>query len=384
MTQPKVSGDKSQFPDSDLRPELSSTEKGPVRSVEFTGKDLEEAIASAAASLNLPPEKVKFNVLTMGSRGLFGLGRRKARISVDPADPALNLDEAQEPERPEKIRPTVKEAARRPADKPAPAEPKAAGPGDESRDNRAGRAKKPQPAPSPRPEKSAPAPGRDKRSADKPAQQPAAPVELRTLDWAHVPPPPTQAGPGESARLDLPDGDAGRLAEEVVRGITGRMGLEVKSEVRRIGSRIIISLDSPDNALLIGNRGSTLEALQLLAAKILLRQLKSSESESGPEDRLVLDVAGYRARRQTQLLENLKNLAEEVRGSGQARTLGGLSPAERRLVTLALRPFKDLAISPGGGRDSLSITAAAASGPRPRRPKRPQPSRRSGDRKSSS
>jgi hypothetical protein len=61
--------------------------------VEFVGQDLAEAIAAAAGALNLPPEKLKFNVIEMGTKGFLGLGRRRARIAVDPDDPSLYLDE---------------------------------------------------------------------------------------------------------------------------------------------------------------------------------------------------------------------------------------------------------------------------------------------------
>lgn len=343
--------------------------------VEFTGKDLEEALAAAAASLELPPERIKFKLLTMGSKGLWGLGRRKARISVDPEDPSLGLGDEGRAETAGSGRPPER----------APGGPRsAAEPGDGDRvDRRADQAGKPKAPKAARPEKPAELGRRDQSPTARPDRT-AARAELKPLDWAHVPPPPTRAAPGESERPASPDDVSGQMAEEVVLEITGRMGLEVKSSRRRLGSRLIISLDSPDNALLIGNRGGTLEALQLLAAKIIAQRAKFAESKTGGEDRLVLDVADYRARRQAQLLENLKNMAEEARSSGKPQPLGGLSPAERRLALLALRPFKDLSITSGGGRDGLTITSA--SGPRSQRPPRSRKSqrpRRGGDRKSS-
>lgn len=356
--------------------------------VEFTGKDLEEAIASAAASLNLPPEKVKFNLLTMGSKGFLGLGRRKARISVDPTDPALSLEAEKAPET---ARPPVALKSKKPGAKtaeplkPAPESAETGG-GQDHRDQRPPQADKPPKAT--RPEKTR-AEDR-KKTPEGGSPRPAEPGEVKALDWAHVPPPPTRPGPGEMELADAPDDEAGQMAEALVREITGRMGLEVQCCRRRIGSRLIIDLDSPDNALLIGSRGSTLEALQLLAAKIFLRRSKSAEAAPVGEDRLLLDVADYRSRRQAQLLENLKNLAEEVRNSGQAQAMGGLNPAERRLVMLALRPFKDLALTAGSGREGLTITAAAGQRsqrsqrpprPRPRRPHRPR--RGSGPKQSS-
>lgn len=349
--------------------------------VEFTGKDLEEALAAAAASLKLPPEQVKFKLLTMGSKGLWGLGRRKARISVDLDDPSLDLgDEAQAkdagPAR------SAAEELSRPLDR-SPENRPPTEPVDEVRADQADKTRKPKTPKAARPEKPTVTDKRDQNPAAHPDRA-ATRAELKPLDWTHVPPPPTRPGPGEAEPAAPADDEAGRKAEEVVLEITGRMGLEVKSTRRRLGSRLVINLESPDNALLIGNRGGTLEALQLLAAKIISQRAKTTESEAGGEDRLVLDVADYRARRQAQLLDNLKNMAEEARNSGKPQSLGSLSPAERRLALLALRPFKDLSIAPGSGRDSQVI--ASASGQRtqrPNRPRKPQRPRRGGERKSS-
>lgn len=348
--------------------------------VEFTGKDLEEALAAAAASLKLPPEQVKFRLLTMGSKGLlWGLGRRKARISVDPDDPSLDLGDGAQTKDAGPGRSAASAEAPRPLERTPDGDRPIAEPKGEARGDKT---KKPKTSKAARPEKPAASGKRDPSPTDHPDRA-ITRTELKPLDWPHVPPPLTQPGPGESEQAPPQDDEAGLKAEEVVLEITGRMGLEVKSSRRRLGSRLIIGLDSPDNALLIGNRGGTLEALQLLASKIITQRAKSTESETGSEDRLVLDVADYRARRQTQLLENLKNMAEEARISGKPQSLGSLSPAERRLALLALRPFKDLSIVPGSGRDSLVI----ASDQRPQRSARPRKSQRprrgGGDRKSS-
>jgi spoIIIJ-associated protein len=56
------------------------------RSVEVSGKDVEEAIAQGLAELGKTREEVEIKILSEGSRGLFGLGAEEARvrISVEP------------------------------------------------------------------------------------------------------------------------------------------------------------------------------------------------------------------------------------------------------------------------------------------------------------
>ncbi|MDR2339414.1 MAG: Jag N-terminal domain-containing protein [Deltaproteobacteria bacterium] len=51
--------------------------------VEFEGKDAEEAINKAAAALRVPPEYLRFTIISTGSKGFLGLGSQKAKILVD-------------------------------------------------------------------------------------------------------------------------------------------------------------------------------------------------------------------------------------------------------------------------------------------------------------
>ena len=51
---------------------------------EFEGKDLEEALASAAAALGIPQAELHYEMLEAGRRGVLGLGVRNVRIRVKP------------------------------------------------------------------------------------------------------------------------------------------------------------------------------------------------------------------------------------------------------------------------------------------------------------
>lgn len=52
-------------------------------SLEFEGKDIEQAVKNACDSLNIPKEKLKHDVISYGSTGIFGLvGAKKAKIRV--------------------------------------------------------------------------------------------------------------------------------------------------------------------------------------------------------------------------------------------------------------------------------------------------------------
>jgi spoIIIJ-associated protein len=59
------------------------------RSVEASGKDVEEAIAQGLAELGKTRDEVEIEVLSEGSRGLFGLGAEEARVRISVIEPQV-------------------------------------------------------------------------------------------------------------------------------------------------------------------------------------------------------------------------------------------------------------------------------------------------------
>jgi spoIIIJ-associated protein len=136
------------------------------------------------------------------------------------------------------------------------------------------------------------------------------------------------------------------------------MGFTAELTVERIASRLIIKIaEGPDNALLIGGRGNTLESLELLIARILIKKLKDAAHPEAAELRVVLDVADYRARRQAAVLDSLRVAAATVRRTKKPQTLSALNSAERRLVREALKPHRDLSLRNDAPRDCVIISA---------------------------
>ncbi|MBE9471231.1 MAG: Jag N-terminal domain-containing protein, partial [Chloroflexi bacterium] len=54
------------------------------RAIEATGADVEAAVASGLARLGVDRDAVEIEVLDEGSRGVFGLGGRAARVRLIP------------------------------------------------------------------------------------------------------------------------------------------------------------------------------------------------------------------------------------------------------------------------------------------------------------
>jgi len=92
------------------------------------------------------------------------------------------------------------------------------------------------------------------------------------------------------------------------------------------GERAVVSIiGAGDVDRLVGDRGEVLDALQELTRL-------AATAETGQRSRLMLDVAGYRARRRTELTELAVSTAEEVRDRGEAVKMPAMNPFERKVV----------------------------------------------------
>ena len=92
------------------------------------------------------------------------------------------------------------------------------------------------------------------------------------------------------------------------------------------GERAVVSiLGSGQVDTLVGDRGEVLEALQELARM-------AATAETGQRSRLMLDIAGYRAKRRTELTELGLSTARTVQADGEAVRLPAMNPFERKIV----------------------------------------------------
>jgi hypothetical protein len=112
------------------------------------------------------------------------------------------------------------------------------------------------------------------------------------------------------------------------------MGYPVEVEARFEDGGYDVQIHAGDHeAILIGRRGETLEALQHVLAKMASR---------GREEliRLRVDVARYKQRRFDELAEKAVEMARTVRETGQETVTEPLPAAERRIIhrTLADDP----------------------------------------------
>ncbi|MGD8404779.1 MAG: RNA-binding cell elongation regulator Jag/EloR [Anaerolineales bacterium] len=242
--------------------------------LEIIAPTVEEALAKGLAQLGLPAEAVSMEVLDAGTKGLFGLGGREVRVR-------LTVKSDEEAETPESTPPASKSE-----DKPAPVSPPPSG-----------GAPKKKSEPKPEPQKTNPSP------------------------------PAKDAGEQDSL-LDM--------AEETVSKLLYHMNLQAQvaahyEETDREDRRTIhVDVRGDDLSILIGRRSETLNAFQYIASLMVGKEVQQWVQ-------LVVDVEGYRSRREKQLRRMARRMAEQAIKSGRRQVLEPMPSNERRIIHLELR-----------------------------------------------
>jgi spoIIIJ-associated protein len=114
------------------------------------------------------------------------------------------------------------------------------------------------------------------------------------------------------------------------------------------------SVEGEDLGRFIGRHGQTIEAVQHLAQRIVLR--------GGGGPRVVVDAAGYRARREATLKAQADDAAAEAMRSGGPIELEPMSSAERRFVHEYLRERGGVETHSEGDEPERRLVVAPAAG----------------------
>ena len=122
---------------------------------------------------------------------------------------------------------------------------------------------------------------------------------------------------------------------EFLQGVCQRIGAQVTVSVKAQADNIELDIDGENLGLLIGKHGLTLNSLQYLANVVFNR---NSEEHT----RLLLDVGGYRKRREEALQKLAERLAEKAKGTGRRVILEPMSAQERRIIHKALQDDKQI------------------------------------------
>ena len=112
---------------------------------------------------------------------------------------------------------------------------------------------------------------------------------------------------------------------------------------------IILNITGNDLTLLIGRKGETLTALQMMTRLITSHKVGRNVS-------IVVDVEHYKARREESLRNLALRLAEQVQVKGRTVALEPMPPNERRIIHIALRDHEGVTTESVGIGDSRKVT----------------------------
>lgn len=129
--------------------------------------------------------------------------------------------------------------------------------------------------------------------------------------------------------------DVPQQAKEFLEQVFDSAGLDLSVTVREGLTGPVLDLDGEDAELVQSQTGELLEAMQHLANQVFGRSLESGE-------RLVCDVRGFRATRESELQAMANLAASRVRQSGIAFTFEPMNANERRIIHLTLAESEDL------------------------------------------
>ena len=173
-----------------------------------------------------------------------------------------------------------------------------------------------------------------------------------------------QPAPQESEELQPAEGAKVEAAVSYFKAVAAGMGVEeiTVNPVRQNGS-VILKVDGPNVGALIGRRGETMEALGYLTS------LAGNRLE-GDYEKIGLDVAGYRSKREKDLAALARRVGARVQKTGRSHMFEPMNPYERRIIHSAISEMEDLTSeSTGEGADRRVVVRSTAPNALPDKPR---------------
>ena len=290
-----------------------------MESIEASGKSVDEAVLQALSRLGKRRDEVEITVLQVPSRGAFGIGSKDARVrvSVRPG----NVSAVITPEMADAILgPDADDAF---PEEEAYIEDEEEGEFEEEDE-----------------EFIEDEEGEEEYDEDEIETEEATPFipstafppELASdLGLGDV-----SAAEGEMQEVETPSREDVEITVDVLQHILRYMNIHATVQVRS-NSPLTLNIQGihENLGLLIGRRGETLAALQLLVSLIVGHRTKHRM-------RIVIDAENYRERREENLRSLALRVAQQVRNYRRSIALEAMPPHERRIVHIALSDSKDI------------------------------------------
>jgi spoIIIJ-associated protein len=137
--------------------------------------------------------------------------------------------------------------------------------------------------------------------------------------------------PAGSSERDVPAEVLRELAETIVEGL----GVEATVRLDEDEDSLTATIEGEELGIVIGRHGQTIDAIQHLAQRVVL-------ADRSVEKAIVVDAAGYRARRRATLHAQADAAAEDAIRHGRPVSLDAMNPGERRIIHERLRDRHDV------------------------------------------
>ncbi|BAF61099.1 MAG: protein jag [Pelotomaculum sp.] len=124
-------------------------------------------------------------------------------------------------------------------------------------------------------------------------------------------------------------------AEKFLKSVFEAMNIQVEMSLQENEREVVINLRGPEMGVLIGRRGETMEALQYL---VNLSANKNQEVRK----KIIIDIEGYRSRREETLQKLALKLADKAKQRGRNVVLEPMNSQERRIIHTALQGRDDI------------------------------------------
>ncbi len=288
-----------------------------MKSIEASGKSVNEAIKNGLAELGCDTSEVDIEVLQVSSPGLFGMFGKpaKVRLTVKAKDPALDIEMpvlSLDAAGARKSRTEKRKPERAKNEKVEKVEPVAVEMAEVSAST-----------------EEAPHAERKPRSRNRCKNRDVKSTETAVGETEVAPIPIVEHEPFVAIPEDQ-QSETAKRAKAFLSGLTERMGVPVEIAVAENEEQLRMQMTGENMSLLIGRRGETLDALQYLTSLNVNR---------GREDylRVSIDTENYRAKREEALRKLAVRMAGRAKKSGRRVALEPMNPYERRILHAALQ-----------------------------------------------
>jgi len=131
------------------------------------------------------------------------------------------------------------------------------------------------------------------------------------------------------------ENNVSKKIETFLSELFAKIGVEVSVQTLEDDEKLHVEIITESAGIIIGKRGKTLEALQLITNIIVNKDMDKWK-------KVVLDIENYRDKRENTLTDLANKVAGKVKKTGRSQYLEPMNPFERRVIHMALQEDPDI------------------------------------------